>query len=362
MHICAKINFKYINMNKSYSTLIQSIKNRQNPQNDRLVESKTFSNLSDIPSDIKKYIKIAMEEVDTRYTQITLEAGETVKQHLQRELTNVTYKYQGSVMTQTHIRGYSDIDLLTICNKFYTCDMNAVDQYLTSKPSYYSNEYNTIKNFKEGFSLYQGNTLDDLKELRLNNENILKRIYSICNTSHSKAIKITNLNLHRDVDIVTASWYDNLESIKNNQENAFRGIQIYDKDKNERCPVDYPFLSIDRINKRSSETQGRLKKMIRFLKNIKADSDKTINLSSFDINAICYSININEYYNTYYMDLVRILFLHLYKIYHESDYANSIVSVDGNEYIFRYDSSKLIEVKKLLDEVFNIYNDLNNAQ
>lgn len=349
-------------MNKSYSTLIQSIKNRQNPQNDRLVESRTFSSLSDLPSDIKKYIKIAMEEVDTRYTQITLEAGETVKNHLQRELTNVTYKYQGSVMTQTHIRGYSDIDLLTICDKFYTCDIDAVNQYLTNNPYYYTNEYNTIKNFKENFSLYQGNTLDDLKELRLNNENILKQIYSICDTSHSKAIKITNLNLHRDVDIVTASWYDNLESIKNNRENIFRGIQIYDKDKHERCPVDYPFLSIDRINTRSSETQGRLKKMIRFLKNIKADSDKIIKLSSFDINAICYNININEYYNTYYIDLVRILFLQLYKIYNEQDYANSMLSVDGKEYIFRYNSSKLTELKKLLDEVFNVYNDLNNAQ
>ena len=71
------------------------------------------------------------------------------------------------------------------------------------------------------------------------------------------------------MDIVIANWYDNVTAVLRDKDSDFRGIQVYNKELNSKGDPDYPFLSIKRINDRSSKTNGRLKKMIRFLKNIK---------------------------------------------------------------------------------------------
>ena len=104
-----------------YTSLINRIESRYNPDSLREVRLNSISSLSGIDKDIAKYVKLAMNEVDPIYTNKTLEAGENTKSHLQRELQqSVDFRYQGSVMTRTHIRGVSDIDLLTITVNFKT--------------------------------------------------------------------------------------------------------------------------------------------------------------------------------------------------------------------------------------------------
>ncbi len=98
--------------------------------------------------------------------------------------------------------------------------------------------------------------------------------------------------------------------------------------------------------------------MIRFLKNIKTDAPVNIDLTSFDINAICYDINPESYRNSYYLDLVRILWNKLYNLSQNEAEANNLKSVDGTEYIFRYNPSKLENLKRLENEVWKIYNDI----
>ena len=98
--------------------------------------------------------------------------------------------------------------------------------------------------------------------------------------------------------------------------------------------------------------------MIRFLKNIKADASVNIELTSFDINAICYDIDILEYHNSYYLDLVRVLWLKLYHLCQNELEANNLKSVDGTEYIFRNKPSKLESLKLLHNEVLQIYKDI----
>lgn len=100
--------------------------------------------------------------------------------------------------------------------------------------------------------------------------------------------------------------------------------------------------------------------MIRFLKNVKADASVNIELTSFDINAICYDIHIDEYRNSYYLDLVRVLWLKLYHLCQNEPEANNLRSVDGTEYIyiFRNKPSKLESLKLLHDEVWHIYKDI----
>ena len=73
------------------------------------------------------------------------------------------------------------------------------------------------------------------------------------------------------------------------EEEKYRGVAIYNKKTNSTEPSSCPFLAIENINNRSAVTNGRLKQMIRFLKNVRSDSDVKIELTSFEINAICYS-------------------------------------------------------------------------
>lgn len=243
-----------------YTSLINRIESRYNPDSLREVRQNSIYSLSGIDKDIAKYVKLAMNEVDPIYTNKTLEAGENAKSHLQRELQqSVNFRYQGSVMTRTHIRGVSDIDLLTITSKFQDTDYSKAKAFVESHPYSYDTETMRIKNWVNNFTRYFGDANNDLRQLRLEDERILQSHYVICDIAKPKSIRITNQNLHRDVDVVVASWHDSLEYISGNGD-VYRGIYIYDKQKNERLGPDYPFLSIDRINTRSSYTEGRLKR------------------------------------------------------------------------------------------------------
>lgn len=347
---------------KDYKKLIKNIQTRTNPENISL-KKEFIAGLSAISySDVLKYIRYAMKGVEPEYTQKSKLAGERVQNHLKNNLTNVVYKYQGSVMTNTHIKGTSDIDLLVIADTFYTFDRGSINNILTNanlKISLNSYQIKKLQNELDGGGYSNG--IDDLKKNRIGSENTLLPIYDICDISHPKAIKITNKNLNRDVDIVIANWYDNVTAILKNKEPDFRGIQVYDKKLNIKGKVDYPFLSIQRINTKSRETNGRLKKMIRFLKNVKVDSDLEINLSSFDINAICFDINTNKYFDKSFYELVPVIYNQLKRLTNNPQLAHDLKSVDGNEFIFRDDNKKFQSLQTLITEIDLILLDLKKA-
>lgn len=347
---------------KDYRKLIQNIQARTNPEN--IMLKKAFSDeLSSISySDILKYVRYAMKSVEPEYTQKSRLAGERVQNHLKDNLSDVVYKYQGSVMTNTHIKGASDIDLLVITDTFYTFDRDSISKVLSTaslRSKLYSSQIDKLENQLKGGGYT--NATEDLKKNRTDSENTLIPIYDICDVSHPKAIKITNKSLKRDVDIVIANWYDNVTAVLKDKDSDFRGIQVYNKASNTKGKADYPFLSIKRINERSKETNGRLKKMIRFLKNIKADSNLEIKLSSFDINAICYDIDINKYSSKSFYELVPVIYLQLKSLSNNAQHSNDLISVDGNEFIFRNDSSKLNSLRNLMTEIDSILLDLKKA-
>ncbi|CAN5297647.1 hypothetical protein BH23BAC2_BH23BAC2_26140 [soil metagenome] len=295
-------------MERNYNLLTESIKERINPENFDI--KKSFSDeLGTVSySQVLTYIRMAMKGVEPEYTQKSKDAGDRVKEHLSKELKNVNYRYQGSIMTDTHIRGYSDIDLLTISDKFYSYDAPKIKQILESadQRERYRQIFLDKMEREVNTSSYEGDALQDLRRLRLDNESILVPIYDICETTKAKSIKIKNQNLNREVDIVTANWYDDVTSVINDK-GEYRGIQVYNKDTHTKGNADFPFLSIKRINDRSAHTNGRLKKMIRFLKNTKANSHQDIDLSSFDINAICYDIDVEEYQTLSFHELVPVI-------------------------------------------------------
>ena len=119
-------------MNKGYRLLAENIKSRVNPEHIYL--RKPFSDeLASISySDVLVYIRFAMKGVEPEYTQISKRAGENVKKHLE-PLNDVEFKYQGSVMSNTHIKAYSDIDLVAISSKFYTWDNTDAERYISEE-------------------------------------------------------------------------------------------------------------------------------------------------------------------------------------------------------------------------------------
>ena len=318
-----------------------------------------FSSESVYDKDVVKYVMRAMKAVDEEYTKRTKAAGEAVKQHLRGSLINVSYAYQGSVMTDTHIKGASDIDLLVLCEKFIETDIFKIRQELEKTWKYNSFQIDRLCQFDNFFSTYEGNSSQDMASLRNQIERIMSRTYTVCDISKPKAVKITNQNLHRDVDIVTSSWFQSLDYVLDGMPKDKRGIKIYNKSTGLSEGPDYPFLSISRINKRSADTNGRLKRMIRFLKNVRTDSDKTIPLTSFEINAICYSIPTQDYAQKEYKELVHILWQTMFHLWYDGK-QDELKSVVGNEYIFKDKPKKIAALKVLGDEVYKINKDLGN--
>ena len=342
-----------------YSRRLQNISDRYNPDKSTIIEQRMFSAERAYDSEAAKYVLRAMCAVDEEYTRKTKEAGEAAKQHLSSQLSKVSFEYQGSVMTDTHIRGASDIDLLVVCEKFYGTDILKVREELQRSWKYDYVQQSRLKRFDSSFSSYQGDSLRDLRELRMSIESILSSKYSICDVSKPKSVKITNQHLHRDVDVVTSSWFQSLDYILSGMPMEKRGIYIYNKDINREEGPDYPFLSISRINNRSAETQGRLKRMIRFLKNVRTDSDKEIPLNSFEINAICYSIPVWEYASLDYKAMVNLLWQRLYHLWRDGK-CDDLVSVVGDEFVFKGKPEMVQALKVLEDEVYKINKDLNN--
>lgn len=350
-------------MPRNYKTLNESVQARLNPE--RMSIEKAFSapfslELSRIDyNDALVYVRLAMKGVGALYTSRSLEAGENAKTHLRRELTDVRFEYQGSVMSNTHIRANSDIDVLTITNEFYSFDREEVKLITESQTRLFNYDSSKRQKLQQqvSASVWNGDVNQTLKNLRADSERILLAKYKVCDITHAKAIKITNMGIGRDVDVVIANYYDDVTSVLNDKD-RFRGIQVYHKDTNSRGKVDYPFRSIALINERGTATNNRLRKMIRFLKNVKFDSGYNIQLSSFDLNAICYDIEVSSYNTLSFAHLVAVLYTQIKSLCDNSWHSDHLTSVDGREKIFLNNPDKLVHLRALSTEVTSIYADL----
>ena len=170
-----------------------------------------------------KYAIGAMQEIDPAYTQNTFKEGYRVENQLNtrlnRESKIAEFCFQGSVMCDTHIKAYSDIDLVTLTNKFYTLEPPLVPT-----------------------SPYTGDALEDLKNLRKICAEELKSAFpeAHLDESKSKALSLEGGSLRRKVDIVIGSWWDTVDYNRTNLEH-FRGINVLDLHHN--CRINNkPFL------------------------------------------------------------------------------------------------------------------------
>lgn len=219
-----------------------------------------------------RYALGAMQEVDPDYTRIGREEADRVSDALAAGLREVGsyayYRLQGSVPLNVHIRGASDVDLLVLLGEWLTYDRDGIR----------ANSYSAYTK--------SGTVLDDVIELRARCETILQRRYweSNVDTSGDKSIKLSEGSFRRVVDVVPSHWFDT-KAYQSNAAEADRGVNILDK------PVpttlfNLPFLHIAKIEQKDLQTGTGAKRSIRLLKNLKADTDRKIELSSYVIAAL----------------------------------------------------------------------------
>ncbi len=217
-----------------------------------------------------RYAVGAMARIDPKYTEITYEEGNRVRDQLDRALLAADaaceFEYQGSVTNDTHIKSYSDIDLLAITCRFWTLEP-------PQKPS----------------SSYDGDPVEDLKLIRSTSGKCLREAFPAADVDESggKSINICGGSLCRKIDVVPANWYDT-NAYAQSQAKRDRAIQVLNVNTGERSK-NTPFLHNYLIDVRDRRAVGGLRKVIRLMKSLKYDSE-SISLSSYDLVAIAYSM------------------------------------------------------------------------
>ncbi|MCY1633920.1 hypothetical protein [Marinifilum sp. D737] len=348
-------------MVKNYKALLANQELRMNPESVELQKA-IRDELQRTPDNtIVQYIKKSMFGVDELYTRRTIEAGNKVKNQLNSKISDISFDFQGSVMTNTHIRGYSDIDLLTITEKFYTFDRSGISNAVNQPNAYFKytqDQINTLTNALRGGGYTNG--LIDLRSLRIDCENTLLNVYNNVNISRPKSIEIELTSPKRKVDVVIACWYQDTNYYLN-EDKINKAIQVFCKGEtaiyDKKLNADYPFKRIKLLNDKDLQVNGRLKRMIRLLKTLKYDSDQEIKLSSFDINAIIYDIDTWKYNSKSYLELIPVIYDQLRILSNNFSIRYNLKSLDGKEYIFRKedqtteDTEKTNSLRTMLEEI-----------
>lgn len=293
-----------------------------------------------------RYALGAMQEVDADYTRISTETAMRVAKQLEKRVDSYSleFRLQGSVALNVHIRGASDVDLLTVIEgQFYNYDTYGVRAL--------AGAYNSSSK----------TSLQELIALRNEEEQALRKAFpaATVDTSGSKAIKISGGSLARSIDVVPSHWYETA-AYQRSGELHDRGVIILDKRTNSTL-TNYPFKHIKEVSDRDLLALGSLKKAIRLIKNIKADADSDIALPSFDLAAVMFHADIDALRAgcVYELAILAETQRHLDFLYLHPERAKLLDVPDGTRRIF--DSKEKIdallilsnEVDKLLEAVAN---------
>ena len=268
-----------------------------------------------------RYALGAMQAVSERYTQIGIETAERVGKQLVSGLSRpVTFKLQGSVPLDVHIRGVSDVDLLTLDRDFYTY---AIYGARSQAGAYYATPLTS---------------LGVLSQIRSNAEKILREAYpkATVDCSGGKCIALSGGSLARPVDVVPSHWNETNDYQASGQEHD-RGVTILNKKVPETVD-NLPFLHIKRINDRNDAALGGLKRAIRLTKNVKNDAQNEAvasMLPSFDIAALLYHADQTAFMIGYLYELsiVREVQRFLDWCYCNKEAAQALRTPDGSRCI-----------------------------
>lgn len=294
-----------------------------------------------------RYAIGAMQAVGKKYTEVSEETGARVANQLRDRFARVgidaEFKLQGSVPLDVHIKGVSDVDVLAITKDFYTYNITG-QQAL--RGGYRSPSQRTSSGV--------------LSALRQQVESDLDAAFPVAKVDKTgaKAVNVSGGSLPRSVDVVPAHWYDTKEYQASGRQ-ADRAVTIYNKKTGETID-NLPFLHIERVGSRCDSIRGGLRKAIRLCKSVKADSDRDIQLSSYDIAAIMYHADMSALSLGQYSDLAVLTETqrHLDALYQDPSAANRLWVPDGSRMIFDTAEKRdwLFRLSIELDELLkNVY-------
>jgi len=306
------INQIFTMANLNYKRRLENLQSRRyDPVEQKFVNlSESFSKAY-IPENLK-YLIESMRPIERKYNDKTLEAADNVMGHLERgfELSfDRDYRKQGSVMSGTNIKLYSDIDLLAIIN-----------DYCFLEPALCPPK-----------SPYLGVPTSDIEILRKQATSILKLQYNEVDDTGTKSIAVFNKNLRRKVDVVFSFWYNTTE-YENRRNEYFRGIYLFDFPKKSKI-LDYPFAHISSVNLKGDNTNDGSRKGIRLLKTLKADSETDIDLNSFQLTTIVHNIDNSSlyYYKSRELEIAQVMSDEINRLITDAGYRKSVKSPNGTE-------------------------------
>lgn len=291
-----------------------------------------------------RYAIGAMQAVGKKYTEVSVQTGERVAGQLRDRLAKAAidaeFKLQGSVPLDVHIKRVSDVDVLAITKNFYTYNNTGVQalQGGYRNPS-------------------QRTSSGVLSSLRQQVESDLDEAFPAAKVDKTgaKAVKVSGGSLQRSVDVVPAHWYDTKEYQASGRQ-ADRAVTIYNKKTGETID-NLPFLHIERVGSRCDSINGGLRKAIRLCKNVKADSDRDIQLSSYDIAAIMFHADMSALRLGQYSDLAVLTETqrHLDALYQDPIAAGRLWVPDGSRLIFDISEKRdwLLRLSIEMDELLN---------
>jgi hypothetical protein len=325
-----------MNISQRYKNLLV----RRAPIEDR--QLRVFSeSYETVQGENTKYIIGAIKQVDQKYTLKLIEQGDRVENQLKKRISDIypeiQFKRQGSVSNLTHIKYFSDVDVLVIIDKFISLE----NPQIATNPFTGSPENALLdlrkKCFQELSAAFPQVKIDD---------------------SGASSISLEKGSLVCKVDVVPSNWLNtNAYVISGNEYD--RGIMVLNKDEMKR-KINYPFRFNYRLDEKDGECNGAVRMLIRLLKTIKADAQEegtTIDFSSYDICSCAYRLP-SEFLRYNYNEPLSII--HNFLLWMESikdnvDVRSTLMVVDDSRKIFD-DETKKVEFVKLYNDLLSIYN------
>ena len=358
----------------TYDQRLERVLNRRNPWPKVAAARESFANehialdSAEMTSSVERMVYLSMCPVDEECVKKSLEAGNRVKDRLRARFSALSkpvpsFEYQGSIVSNTQIKGASDIDLLVINEQsFFWDSIGITNEWETARtnvpvpPDAYK-----LKHIID-LPSYSGSAIDDIANQRKICEDCLTSAYVDCDIRKGKSIRILNQSLDQKVDVVNCVWYDNADSVKNDKHYPYRGVRIFDKSKKSWMTEDFPFIKIALMNYRDKLTNGHYKEMIRLIKTLKTDVGGCDELSSFDIYSVLYLMPQPDYATRSGSDLVFALESFLREFATDRTHADTMKQLGNTELIFKDKDSKFSAFKSIYVDVCMLCEALRNAQ
>lgn len=312
--------------------LKKKLNNLNQRRYDELTNSFTLSEVAtrSTLNETEKYLVGSMEEVSTKQTEIVTRTGERVRgqleEHLSGEGLSPGFDYQGSVTNNTHIKIYSDIDLIVATSKFFTAK-NGSDAHIPN---------------------FTGSTLDVIQDLRAKSKTGLKERFPAAKVEDkSKSLCINGGSLQRPVDVVPCSWIKSKE-FENTGSKFHLGIRVQDVYTGQWIE-NIPFMHNAMLDYKDKQTDGNCKRGIRLLKSLKEDADIQIDVSSYDICGLVYNCEDQKLkthsYETQFQFLFRLLQF-LRDLEKNAFSRSSLMVPNQTRLLFSSDGLSVSEMKK----------------